>query len=627
MSGTPVLEVRDLVVDFNLHQQGVLRAVDGVSFAVRERSTLALVGESGSGKSVISQAIMGILPKSARVASGQILFDDPANPNDAALDIAKQDRDSRLMRDLRGARIAMIFQEPMTSLSPLHTVGNQINESALLHRDVSSAQARELSIEMLSLVGFPDPGKGFDSYPFELSGGLRQRAMIAMSLICRPALLIADEPTTALDVTIQAQILSLMKELQSELGMSLLLITHDMGVVANMADDVAVVYHGKLMERGPVRSLFTNPKHPYLQALMRAVPRIGMDNSERLNPVREVVSTVIKDDAHKHERAGEPLLTVRDIGKRYWSRKSGWLTASAQHSVRALDGVSFDILRGECFGLVGESGCGKTTLSKVIMRAIDPDEGTLTFNDDGTDVDMLGLRGRALYNMRKKIQYIFQDPVSSLNPRMTVFDILSEPLIIHGERSRDALGEAVKKLMAQVGLDPRFLSRYPHSFSGGQRQRIGVARALALRPELILCDEPVSALDVSVQAQVLNLLKDLQRELGLTYMFISHNLAVVDYMADRIGVMCAGKLVEVAPRDILFRNPVHPYTKALMAAVPRVDLDAKLNLEALLDGKVSDPAQWPFPFSVDADGAPKLLDLGSGHWVRAKQGAQTELSL
>ena len=628
MSGD-LLEVRDLRVEFHLHRQGVLRAVDGVSFRVPVGGTVALVGESGSGKSVICQAVMGILPRPARVAGGRILFRDPGPAGAAGkppgeVDVAALDPGSRALRALRGARISMIFQEPMTSLSPLHTVGDQIREAALLHQDLGAAAATAQAREMLERVGFPDPGKALDTYPFELSGGLRQRAMIAMALVCRPALLIADEPTTALDVTIQAQILKLIQDLKADLGMAVLLVTHDLGVVANMADEVVVAYHGRVMESGPLTELFERPRHPYLKALMRAVPRIGMAAGERLTPLREVARPKAGPRRRGARAPGEGeaplLLEAAHLSKRFVPRASGFSGSARRGARPALDDVSLGIARGECLGLVGESGCGKTTFSKVLMRAVEPDAGTVTWHGEEGAVPLLDLGDRELVPFRRRMQYVFQDPMSALNPRMTVFDILSEPLVIHAAGDREERARRVTGLMRLVGLDPRFLARYPHSFSGGQRQRIGIARALALRPELVICDEPVSALDVSVQAQVLNLLKDLQQELGLTCLFVSHNLAVVDYMAERIAVMCAGQLVEIAPREALFADAAHPYTRALLGAVPRADPRRRLDLSALMEGKVSDPAQWPPPFRADGGARPELLDLGGSHYVRAVPG-------
>lgn len=617
-----LLSVEDLEVRFRV-PEGTIEAVKGVSFRIPPGGTVALVGESGSGKSVVSQTIMGILPKAGEISGGRILFDDPKTQG-PPIDLAKLNRDGPEMQSLRGGRISIIFQEPMTSLSPVHTVGNQICEALELHRDCTGAQAIELTEEMLRLVGFPDPVRAVRTYPFELSGGLRQRAMIAMALVCRPALLIADEPTTALDVTIQAQILKLMKDLQSEFGMAVLMITHDLGVVANVAEEIVVMYHGRIMESGTQDHIFRDARHPYLKALLRAVPRFDMKPGEKLIPIREIAPKTERLKAGQTRTQPKdpnaPILSVRDIRKGFTIKKSGMMGSQATR-VTAVDGVSFDLMRGESLGLVGESGCGKTTLSKMLMRALTPDEGSVIFNDGQRDVDVLALKDRELTAFRRKMQFMFQDPFSSLNPRMTVLDILTEPLAIHNLGSDNDRKALAAELMEIVGLDMRHLKRYPHSFSGGQRQRIGIARALALKPEVLICDEPVSALDVSIQAQILNLLKDLQETLGLTLIFISHNLAVVDYIADRIAVMCRGRLVELAPRELLFRDPVHPYTKGLLKAVPDPNPDHPLDFAHLMTEKASNPEAWPAPFTDDGKSRPILHDLGGGHFVRAGEDA------
>jgi peptide/nickel transport system ATP-binding protein len=624
----PLLEIRDLAVDF-LADEGVVQAVRGVSFTVEKRQTVALVGESGSGKTVISQAILGILPQIARITRGSIILRDPRR-NYEPLDLAAYADDHPVRRSIRGARISIIFQEPMSSLSPLHTIGDQISEALLLHSDVDRDEGQRRTIEMLGRVGFPDPERAFKTYPFELSGGLRQRAMIAMALVCGPALLIADEPTTALDVTIQAQILQLMKDLQREFHMAILFITHDLGIVANMADEVVVLYHGRVMESGSCADLLTAPRHPYLKALLHAVPRLHMAPGERLTPIREVPASgraLLRNGNGELAPGGDrtapaTLLEVTGLRKTFRTRKGSWFGGDAP-AIIAVDDVTFAIRRGESFGLVGESGCGKTTVSKIIMRAVQADAGSVIFNAAEGPIDVLALEKQRLERFRRRLQYIFQDPFHSLNPRMTVYDIVAEPLVIHGIGDEKERTERVKALLSAVGLDVRHLRRYPHSFSGGQRQRIGIARSLALGPEMLICDEPVSALDVSVQAQILNLLKDLQSELNLTYLFISHNLAVVKYICHRIAVMCAGRIVEIAPTEVLFARPVHPYTRALLAAVPEPDLSQPLDFSALMAGKSSEPGAWPSPFTL-GNGLTQMTDLGGQHFVRMSPKANVQ---
>ena len=619
-----LLRIEDLAIAISL-QIGHIDALRGSSLRVLPGKVTALVGESGSGKSVMAQSIMGILPRVARITSGRILFRDPEREG-PAIDLATLPRDGEAYRAIRGKRISMIFQEPMTALSPLHTIGDQVGETLKIHDDLPPVEIRRRTEEMLELVGFPDPKRAYGMYPFELSGGLRQRAVIAMALICRPALVIADEPTTALDVTIQAQILQLLRDLQSKLNMALLLITHDLGIVANLADEVVIIYNGQIMEAGTVSDIFRSPRHPYLRGLFAAVPHFDMKPGERLKSLRDIsvnTANLMGKTSQPARREGQVLLSARNLTKVYTTRSSAWFSKGTAHAQRALDDVSLDIRRGECLGLVGESGCGKTTFSKVVMRAVTPQSGSVTFDEGQGPINVLAAEGPGLKTLRSKIQMVFQDPFSSLSPRMTVQNILSEPLEIHERGDAASNRERINALMLAVGLDPRFLNRYPHSFSGGQRQRVGIARALALGPDLLICDEPVSALDVSVQAQILNLLKDLQAQLGLTYLFISHNLAVVDYMADRIAVMCRGRIVEVAPREVLFRQPIHPYTRALLAAVPFPDLDRPLDYSALQFGAASSETNaWPVLFR-DGDHAGPLrnAELGGGHMVLARTGA------
>jgi peptide/nickel transport system ATP-binding protein len=617
-----LLEVDGLRIGFNV-LGGLNEVVKGVSFRVPPGKTVALVGESGSGKSVISQSVMGLLPRNGSILSGAIRFRDPDDYG-RVQDLARYDRNGPEMRRLQGGRIGMIFQEPMLSLSPVHRIGDQIGEALELHQTVDKGQVRAQVTEMLGKVGFKLPDRAFDMYPFELSGGLRQRAMLAMALICKPALLIADEPTTALDVTIQAQVLKLMKDLQAEIGMAILLITHDLGVVANMADEVVVIYHGEIMEAGQAEDIFRRPAHPYLKGLLNALPHFDMREGERLQSLRDIkpisVAALPKAPIAQSDQI-EPILDVKGLTKIYGVR-SGSLFGTGGTGVLAVDNVSFSIRRGECLGLVGESGCGKTTVSKMIMRGVSATAGSAVFNNGSGDIDILALSGKALRDFRPRMQMVFQDPASSLSPRMTVRNILAEPLEIHGIGDDESRNARITGLMQAVGLDPRFMARYPHSFSGGQRQRINIARALALSPDLLVCDEPVSALDMSMQAQVLNLLKDLAAELGLTYLFISHNLAVVNYMADRIAVMANGRIVELAPRHLLFSRPAHAYTRALLKAVPYADLDRPLDLNMPSLKGASDMTLWPKAFQTQMRGEDLMtIDLGGGHQVLANRSA------
>ena len=615
-----LLQIKNLSIAFKC-DEGPQQIIRDVSFNLAKDKTVALVGESGSGKTIISKAIMGILPAKAQITNGEILLAGQ-RPNEPVIDLTKHNPKGLLMRSIRGDRISMIFQEPMVSLSPLHTIGDQVAEAAQLHRYVKRKEALALTIDMLRLVRFPEPERAIKSYPFELSGGLRQRALIAMALICRPSLLIADEPTTALDVTIQAEILKLIKDLQSELNMSLLMITHDFGVVTNMADDVVVLYNGEIMERGSLEELFCAPKHPYLKALLNAVPSLSMDPEERLVPIRPIRTPAKRDAAVvRQERVkvkgglGSKLIELKDVSKTFTMKR---LMGKRQRGfTTALDNVSLTVNRGECLGIVGESGSGKTTAALAMLRAFPLSDGQIFYNAEGECRDIHKYTAYELFQYRKRAQLVFQDPFSSLNPRRPLNDILLEPLVIHKVGNPQERASRVRELMDLVGLSHKFLRRYPHSFSGGQRQRIGIARALALSPEFIICDEPTSALDVSVQAQFLNLLLDLKSELGLTYVFVSHNLAVINYIADRVAVMCRGKLLEVGPTRQIIEAPVHPYTQALLRAVPASSLDKKLDFEALDEACASDPSAWAAPFRLRYSTFPQLVEIAEGHWVCA----------
>jgi len=676
-----LLSITDLRTQFAT-ERGRVRAVDGVDLTIEQGETVGLVGESGSGKSVTALSAMGLVEEPGEVVGGEVLLRDAdladrlleTHPSDArecvrseAVDLASAPES--VLREIRGGEMSTIFQDPMTSLNPTMPIGEQVAESLQLHRygekrsDTWFHALRELFpdrgldeqvlddvVEILDAVGIPDPQSRLDEYPHEFSGGMRQRVLVAIALACRPQLLIADEPTTALDVTIQAQILELINELQADFGMSVLFITHDLGVVAETCDRVAVMYAGEIVEQGPVEEIFHDPAHPYTYALLESIPREDVD---RLSPIEGNVPDLIDmpDGCHfaprcpwAHEACtsgeiphlqhgdadvdhtakcvlesfdeseygtdtaavsadsksfgGEPLLSVDGL-RQYFSRADGWLDellATEPQTVKAVDGVSLDIYEGETLGLVGESGCGKSTTGRAILQLLEPTDGTVVFAGE----ELTGLDSQELRTKRRDMQMIFQDPLSSLDPRMTVGQTIVEPLKIHdlpeetGDMSaRQARRERALELMEAVGLERAQFDRYPHELSGGQRQRVGIARALAVDPDFIVADEPVSALDVSVQAQILNLLEDLQEEFGLTYLFIAHDLSVVRHICDRVAVMYLGKIVETAPTRELFDDPRHPYTQALLSSIPRPDPLVDTDDRIVLEGSVPSPIDPP----------------------------------
>ena len=559
-----VVDVRNLQVQF--HTEGsTLTAVDGISLKVHRGRTLALVGESGSGKSVTSLSIMRLIEHGGgTITQGEILLKDRQGH---VRDLCKLPPAE--LREVRGADVAMIFQEPMTSLNPVFTVGEQIAESLRLHRHLSEHSAAKEAVKLLKLVRIPDAPRIAASYPHQLSGGMRQRVMIAMALACKPALLIADEPTTALDVTIQAQILALIRSLQKKVDMGVLFITHDMGVVAEIADDVAVMRYGKIVERGPVEEVFAHPKHPYTRALLAAVPRLGSmkgtQEPERFKLLDAETGEAVISENNEVSKPSDVVLSVRDICKRFVVR-TDWF-GRPTHRVHACEHVSFDLRKGETLALVGESGCGKSTTGRAVLRLLDVDSGSIIFNNR----DITRISASELKNQRRNMQMIFQDPFASLDPRMTVGYLIAEPMLIHGITDRTGAEQRVKELLERVGLSPSMASRYPHEFSGGQRQRVCIARALALNPEVIVADESVAALDVSIRAQVVNLMLDLQQQLGLSFIFISHDMGVVERISHRVAVMYLGQIVEIGSREEIFEHPLHPYTQKLLRAVPIPD--------------------------------------------------------
>ncbi len=619
-----VLDVRSLSVGFNQEGQRI-EAVRNLSFHVDQGETLAIVGESGSGKSVTSLALMRLVEQGGGDISGGAMLFRPRTGNVIDLASASPAR----LRALRGADMAMIFQEPMTSLNPVFPVGEQIAESIRLHQGKDHRSARREALRMLDLVRIPEARNILDRYPHQLSGGMRQRVMIAMALSCRPQLLIADEPTTALDVTIQAQILQLITLLQQEMRMAVIFITHDMGVVAEMADRVLVMYRGDNVESAAVETLFAAPREPYTRALLAAVPRLGsMANTDypaKFPQVNVAAGEAFEVPALGQVRDGHvgtpaapalgqdtvaplgsaPILEVRDLVTRFDIR-SGILNRITRR-VHAVEKVSFSLYPGETLALVGESGCGKSTTGRSLLRLVDSQGGEIIFN--GKPIN--GLAGADLQHLRRDIQFIFQDPYASLDPRITVGYSIMEPLLIHRVMSGEAAEQRVSDLLKRVGLLPEHAQRYPHEFSGGQRQRICIARALALNPKVVIADESVSALDVSIQAQIINLMLDLQRELGIAFLFISHDMAVVERISHRVAVMYLGQIVEIGPRRQVFENPQHPYTRKLMSAVPVADPLRRHREMALQLDEIPSPVR---ALGNEPIVAP-LVQVGEGHYV------------
>ncbi|MCB9967162.1 MAG: ABC transporter ATP-binding protein [Geminicoccaceae bacterium] len=558
--GPAVLEVKGLVTEFPT-RHGPFRAVDDVSFELRAGQTLCVVGESGSGKSVTARSILQIVDTPGRITAGEVLLHrhrtSRGSGEEETIDLARLEPRGQAIRAIRGRDIAMIFQEPMSSLSPVHTIGNQIGEVIRLHESVSKKEARARSIELLRQVEIPTPESAVDRYTFEFSGGMRQRAMIAMSLACNPSVLIADEPTTALDVTTQAEILDLIKRLQVDHGMAVMLITHDMGVVAETADAIVVMRHGKLVERGSVEEIFYAPQHDYTKMLLQAVLDLDRPSERRL--ARRAVQAI-----------GGPVVEIKGLVKEF-DLRHGFMRRKG-HVLKALDDIDLTLNEGENLGVVGESGSGKTTLGRCLLRVHDPSRGEMLYRAVGGGVaDVATARGNGLERIRRDIRMIFQDPFASLNPRMNVAQIIGEPLLVNGVAKGAALRARVAELLDVVGLPASAMERYPHAFSGGQRQRIGIARAIALEPRVIVADEATSALDVSLRTQVLDLLLELQERLGLSFIFISHDISVIRYFCDRVAVMYRGKVVEVGETEEVCTNPQHGYTKALLSAVPHPD--------------------------------------------------------
>jgi peptide/nickel transport system ATP-binding protein len=606
----PVVSIRNLTTSFRVNGEWS-PVVKNVSFDIAERETVAVVGESGSGKSVTALSIMRLVPEHTGRIEGDILLEGRSLP------ALTEER----MRDVRGGRIGMIFQEPMTSLNPVLTVGAQVSEVLIRHRGLNNAEARAETLRLFDLVRIPDAKRRLGEFPHTFSGGMRQRVMIAMALACQPKLLIADEPTTALDVTIQAQILELIRELQKQIGMSVMFITHDMGVVAEIADRVVVMLKGDMVETGNVKEIFANPRHPYSRKLLGSVPQLGTladtelprrfpafrDGADEVSaapaPEGEIV---LAGEADEPDQRGEPILQVENLVTRF--SVSGGLFGRAVGEVHAVSDVSFDLRAGETLALVGESGCGKSTTGRSILRLIEPRSGSIRFEGQ----ELMEAGAAQMREARKRMQMIFQDPFGSLNPRKTVGAAIREPITVHGLAKGADADARVEQLLEQVGLLPEHALRFPHEFSGGQRQRLCIARSLAVEPRLIVADESVSALDVSIKAQVINLMLDLQRELGLAFLFISHDIAIVERVSHRIAVMYLGEIVEMGPRQAVLGNPRHPYTQKLIAAAPIPDPEKRRERRGLMTEEIKSPVR---PIGYATSSRP-LIEVTPGHYVR-----------
>ncbi len=586
MIDKPLLEVKNLVTQFRSEDEFV-KAVDDISFTLHQGETVGIVGESGSGKSVTSLSIMQLIPNPpGKITGGEIIYH---TKNNQTVDLVKIDKEN--MRHYRGNEIAMIFQEPMTSLNPVITCGNQVLESILLHQKISKQQAKEKVIQLFNEVQLPTPERIYNSYPHQLSGGQKQRVMIAMAMSCNPNVLIADEPTTALDVTVQKTILELMQKLQAQHNMGILFITHDLGVIAELADSVVVMYKGKIVEKGPVLQIFSQPQHPYTKSLLACRPpldkrlkrlpvvsdfMIRTEEGEIVeldSNIKDTINSVIitpqeREQQHKELYQRDKILEIQNVKTWFPSKKT--IFGKVLEYTKAVDDVSFDVYEGETLGLVGESGCGKTTLGRTILKLVDAHDGKIFYKRQ----ELLRMKEVDFRELRKNMQIIFQDPYSSLNPRITIGDAIMEPMQVHQlYNSTKERKEKVYELLKKVGLEEKHFNRYPHEFSGGQRQRVCIARALGLSPQFIICDESVSALDVSVQAQVLNLLNELKKEFKFTYIFISHDLSVVKFMSDRMVVMQKGKIEEIANADEIYFNPKTEYTKKLIHSIPKGSLE------------------------------------------------------